>query len=351
MNKVVSIIIPTYNMEGYLHQCLDSLILNETALFEKTEVLIINDGSKDKSLEIACDYEMRFPKVFRVIDKPNGNYGSCVNIGLIEASGKYIKVLDADDAFYSEAYQEYVTCLSTLDVDLVITDYNRVDSNYHVLKKTQFGLPHTEPFSIKSLNPKKGLEMHAITYKRQILIDMSYQQDEGISYTDAEWSFIPLSMIHSVSYLPIILYRYLIGREGQTVDPRIRIRSLWMMNIVFERLLTYYNDNLNILEEAGDIMFAKLVSMSSYIYRLSIPSHDEAIIKSLEKFDAYIKSTSSVLYQVLEKKILDKHLPVYYIYDWRVNPKKKRNYWYLYSVIAKGKVYCSKIRSILTRIK
>ena len=83
-------------MEKYLNKCLDSLIVENMNLLE---VLIINDGSKDNSSNIAHVYENKYPNTFRVIDKENGNYGSCINRGIKEAKGKYIKVLDADDSF------------------------------------------------------------------------------------------------------------------------------------------------------------------------------------------------------------------------------------------------------------
>lgn len=86
MQKLLTIVIPTYNMQDYLPRCLDSLVLYDGALMEQLEVLVINDGSKDNSSAIAHEYEAKFPNTFRVIDKENGNYGSCINRGLKEAA-------------------------------------------------------------------------------------------------------------------------------------------------------------------------------------------------------------------------------------------------------------------------
>lgn len=74
MRKLLTIIIPTYNMQDYLCRCLDSLIVPDD-MMKDLEVLVINDGSKDRSSEIAHSYQDRFPVTFRVIDKENGNYG------------------------------------------------------------------------------------------------------------------------------------------------------------------------------------------------------------------------------------------------------------------------------------
>lgn len=115
IEKLLTIIIPTYNMQEYLHRCLDSLLVRAD-LMDRLEVLVVNDGSKDNSSAIAHEYEAKYSQTIRVIDKENGNYGSCVNRGLVEAQGKYIKVLDADDwlctlgdySYYKTANDEMV---------------------------------------------------------------------------------------------------------------------------------------------------------------------------------------------------------------------------------------------------
>lgn len=81
MEKILTIVIPTYNMQDYLRRCLDSLIVPEEQM-KHLEVLVVNDGSKDNSSAIAHEYQDKYPDTFRVIDKENGNYGSCVNRGL-----------------------------------------------------------------------------------------------------------------------------------------------------------------------------------------------------------------------------------------------------------------------------
>ena len=119
-DKILSIVIPTYNMEKYLDKCLTSLIISDKKLFESLEVLVVIDGAKDRSSEIAHNYQEKYPNVIRVIDKENGNYGSCVNRGLLEAVGKYFLVLDADDSFDNDCFLEYLKNIQNLDVDLII---------------------------------------------------------------------------------------------------------------------------------------------------------------------------------------------------------------------------------------
>ena len=118
MNKILTIVIPTYNMEKYLDKCLTSLVIEDRELMKQLEILVVIDGSKDRSSEIAHAYQVRYPQTFIVIDKENGNYGSCINRGLKEAAGKYIKVLDADDCYNSKSLQQHLELLRIVDVDL-----------------------------------------------------------------------------------------------------------------------------------------------------------------------------------------------------------------------------------------
>ena len=120
MKKILTVVIPTYNMQDYLRRCLDSLIIPEEQM-KQLEVLVVNDGSKDSSSAIAHEYQDKYPNTFRVIDKENGNYGSCVNRGLKEATGKYFRILDADDWFDNVELKKFVQSLNYIpSVDVVL---------------------------------------------------------------------------------------------------------------------------------------------------------------------------------------------------------------------------------------
>lgn len=123
--KILSVVIPTYNMEEFLSRCLETLIVDEKKL-TRLEVLVINDGSKDSSLQIANKYHAIYPETIKVIDKENGNYGSCINRGLKEATGKYFRILDADDTFNKNALSKLLEVLDSSDDEMIITNYTYV---------------------------------------------------------------------------------------------------------------------------------------------------------------------------------------------------------------------------------
>ena len=96
MEKLLSIVVPVYNVEKYINKCLESLAVSEEQMAQ-LEVLVVNDGTPDNSAIMAKEFEKKYPQTFRVIDKENGGHGSCCNLGLKEAHGKYIHFLDSDD--------------------------------------------------------------------------------------------------------------------------------------------------------------------------------------------------------------------------------------------------------------
>ena len=229
MEKQISIIIPTYNMEKYIGKCLDSLLIPE---LDRVEVLVVNDGSKDRSSEIAHSYADRYPGSIRVIDKANGNYGSCINAALPLCTGRYVKILDADDTFDTEAFSKFVGVLESTDADAVVTPYFNVDGSGIITRKDPPDFPNTELYRTYSTDLVderaliKASAMHRLTYRSEIFTRFDYHQTEGVSYTDNQWDKIPLAFANSILFTDIYLYRYLLGREGQTMDPIQRARSL-----------------------------------------------------------------------------------------------------------------------------
>ena len=97
--KYISFTVPCYNSQGYMKKCIDSLL----TAGNDVEIIIVNDGSTDGTLQIANEYARSFPQIVRVIDKPNGGHGSGVNAGLKAAQGVYFKVVDSDDWLDADA--------------------------------------------------------------------------------------------------------------------------------------------------------------------------------------------------------------------------------------------------------
>lgn len=226
MQKLLSIIIPTYNMEALLDQCLTSLILDTKELREKLDVIVVIDGATDCSSEIAHKYADNYPEMFSVIDKENGNYGSCINAALPYVKGKYVRILDADDSCNLKELPGYLDMLRNLNVELVLTDFETINPQGVILAVNRLPVCKRQIMSFQKIPVDYFIMMHSVAYRSDVFSHINYCQTEGVSYTDAEWVFHPMSEVHNVFYYDKVLYRYLLGREGQTVEPSIVVKKL-----------------------------------------------------------------------------------------------------------------------------
>ena len=110
--KYITFTIPCYNSENYMRRCVDSLLVGG----EDVEILIIDDGSSDRTGAIADEYEMLYPNIVKAVHKPNGGHGSGVNRGLELAHGLYYKVVDSDDWFDRDAYLKMLDKIKSFEI-------------------------------------------------------------------------------------------------------------------------------------------------------------------------------------------------------------------------------------------
>lgn len=288
-------------MEKYLHKCLDSLIVSDENM-EQLEVLVINDGSKDSSSQIAHEYETKYPGTFRVIDKENGNYGSCINRGLKEATGKYVKVLDADDYFDREIFQLFILYLQTIEADLIISDFAIVNEMGSVTEKCVFSLPKNKNISFGDMseNTVYWLWHHSICYKTENIRNIDYKQTEGISYTDDEWIFKPMVTVKSIKYFDNILYLYLRGREGQTFDPNVLVKTFSQRVVVIKSMIDYYFRVKEYCSPAAELFLIRklIIRIRDIYFYCLITNPSEQLKEMLVSLDLDIKKTSFPIYQL-----------------------------------------------------
>lgn len=218
MSIVLSIIVPVYNMGKYLSQCLSSVILSSYR--GKYEVLVINDGSTDDSLKIAKEFEQDYPDIFVVINKKNGGYGSCFNIGLEKASGKYIKMLDSDDFFDCSVFSCYLNLLQHRDEDIIINDCIKFDDKKNIPIGLYINNQEAEG-PLKSLDTEllNTLFTHNFTFKNKTL--QGCHCPEKIFYTDNIIYLYGISGAKSFYNSKLPIYYYRINRNGQSTDKNI----------------------------------------------------------------------------------------------------------------------------------
>lgn len=227
---LLSIVVPAYNAEAYLQRALHGL----TAV-DDVEVVIVDDGSTDRTGRIADGWATLAPDRVRVIHQRNAGHGGAINAGLAAARGAFFKVLDADDWLDIPSLRTLTAHLATLEeasagVDAVFTDF--VHERTGKTPKTArfdtvfpcdrvFDWSDTERFGRRHV-----LMMHAIVYRTQLLRDSGLALPEHTFYVDNLYVVGPLSRVRRMSYLPIPLYRYFIGRDGQSVAPEVMVRRV-----------------------------------------------------------------------------------------------------------------------------
>lgn len=293
MEKLLTVVVPSYNMEKLLHRCLDSLLIENSDLFNRLEVLVINDGSKDSTSAIAHEYERRYPDVFHVIDKENGNYGSCINRGIDEAKGMYFRILDADDCFDKNALANLIDKILSFEQypDLIISNYQEdyVDGSTKYIINDQYDYDNLHDFKNVILGKQKNgyfAVMHRMTYKLDVVRKAGLRHLEGISYTDSEYCFYPLREVKTVMFINVLLYRYQKGREGQTVSVLSYQKNIHNLYRIIDRMLcslteedkrkTYYKNQIIVLIMCLTIYYSTILT-GKFNHQEDLKSLDERI--------------------------------------------------------------------------
>ena len=252
-------------MEAYLAQCVESIL--RTPSLAMVEIIIVNDGSKDKTLRIAKQYAEHYGSTVRVVDKPNGNYGSTINAALPLVQGEYVKILDADDRFDGSRVAEMLAFLRKMQgVDMVVTPFvevegrheRRVEYNIYSRKVYEYGKAY-DADKVFADGVIRYFAMHGVCYRTELLLGMHYRQSEGISYTDQEWVFYPLFRVKTIAFADIPLYRYNLSREGQTMDVSVQIHSLSQLVAVTEAMAHYFISASRFVRSAERIAFLRNV--------------------------------------------------------------------------------------------
>lgn len=225
MEKILTIVIPVYKVEKFIRQCLDSVILDEEQM-KWLEVIVVNDGTPDMSGIIAHEYEARYPQSIKVIDKENGGHGSAWNVGLKNATGKYVRFLDSDD--WLSNLSPFIEELRDCDEDLVFTHLVRYDernqsSTEARIKNIKYNqIYHTSSFSfIDSGNQYYMYGFWYCTYKRSIFQEVQPLFVEKVFYDDAILFLAPYILGKTMVFFDTPLYHYRIGQSGQSVNVNV----------------------------------------------------------------------------------------------------------------------------------
>lgn len=243
--KALSIIIPSYNVEKYISHCLGTI---EKAI-KDLEVIIVNDGSKDKTLKMAKNFQKNHKDNVRIIDKQNGGHGSTINAAMKLASGKYLRILDSDDWLNEEDLEEYIKNLKESEEDLILTNYTY---NYVSENKKETVDVYGKTKNLKNISEIKNLDIsdhdfisllaiHSCTIKTE---NLKKVWDDGLLektfYEDQEFIAKVILASKTIKPLNLDVYQYMIGRDEQSMSSKKLFQKRKDHEKVLKRLVELY---------------------------------------------------------------------------------------------------------------
>ena len=228
--KLLSIAIPCYNSEGYMRNCIESLLPGG----EDVEIIIVDDGStKDRTPEIADEYAAKYPTIVKAVHQENGGHGEAVNTGLKNSTGLYFKVVDSDDWVDPESYRKVLDKLhelvrdgNTVDMMLCNYVYEKQGAKHKKVVRYTSALPQDQVFTwndVKHFHKGQYILMHSVIYRAQMLKDCGLELPKHTFYVDNIFVYYPLPYVKTMYYMDVDLYRYFIGRSDQSVNEQVMI--------------------------------------------------------------------------------------------------------------------------------
>lgn len=216
--KLLTFIVPMYNMERYIKRCIDSFI--PLYDLQNIEVLIIDDGSTDRSYSVAADAIAGYERLFRLLKKENGGYGSVINFGIENSCSRYIRLIDSDDYIDADAARQLISSISNIECDVICTPYIIHNMNQKIKQciQTPESIKRNHQYQFDSISEQIFIAMHSMTIKRSIFTKNNIKIDENMYYTDLEFVLFPIEYTKTVIFYDYPVYQYIIGREGQSVS-------------------------------------------------------------------------------------------------------------------------------------
>ena len=322
--KLLTIAVPCYNSQDYMEKCVSSLLAGG----DEVEILIVDDGSSDRTPEIADRLEAEHPGIVRAIHQPNKGHGGAVNTGIENATGRFFKVVDSDDKVKASAYKIILDVLRKFSgsenddtLDLLISNfvYDKEGASHHKVMQYRRVLPKDRIFTWDETGRfKKGqyILMHSAIYRTQMLRDCGLRLPEHCFYVDNIYVFNPMPYVKNMYYADVNFYYYFIGRDDQSVNQEVMIRRLDQQALVNRTMIDYFSDNVRSgrIEKKSHLykyMYNYLEIITSITSVMAICSGEDDKMDIMEEVWEYLRDKDRELYKKLRSGVfgVTLHLP------------------------------------------
>lgn len=305
-----------------MENCVSSLVVGG----DEVEVLVVDDGSSDRTAEIADELEAKYPGIVRAIHQPNKGHGGAVNTGIENASGLYFKVVDSDDKVKASAFKTILDKLrenkdAEEKIDLLISNYvyDKEGQAHKKVMEYRKVLPVNRMFSwdeAKRFRKGQYILMHSVIYRTQLLRDCGLRLPEHCFYVDNIYVFNPMPSVKNLYYLDVNFYYYFIGRDDQSVNEEVMIGRLDQQSRVNRIMFDFFSDGVaegRIIMKSPlyRYMYNYLEIITTVTSVLAIISNDPQKIAIKDDLWEYLSEKDHELYLKLRRGIFGTvvHLP------------------------------------------
>ena len=300
----VSIVIPVYNVEKYIRQCLESVI-NQT--LKEIEIIVVNDGTKDNSMKIVEEYLS--DERIKIINKENGGLSSARNTGILVAQGKYICFIDSDDFIKSSMMEELYNIIEKTNSNVVESDIFLYNNETHKIierKNEKYSFPEKGSY----LWGKYTTEVCNKIYRRDFLINNNIFFEEGIIHEDDLFTIRILFSTDKICHIQKSFYYYRINRSESIMTNIDLEKRLEALQKIVEKIIEHHK----IMKM--DIFSDLMLDILEIYYLIEIYDITNAGIKKekIEKLEEKIKMSwnqlskaeKKILKDILKRKIVNK---------------------------------------------
>lgn len=275
-----SIIVPVYNVEKYIEKCINSLLHQD---FDDYEIIIVDDGTKDKSGELADSYAIHYPEKIRVIHQENKGLGGARNTGIDVAKGEYLLFVDSDDYVSNHLLRTVNRCLLEHDIDILKFNVNNVTKQGKLLttlfseKNNDFRIISKEEFIVSD-----NMACNKV-YRRNLFIENEIRFPENIFYEDL--ATIPMFAIHtnSIGKINTPLYYY-VDRKDSIMNST-DITKILQITLCMDRVNQYFRKNKQFEVYHNELEWLAIYHvLYGSIKRILIIKYEKKSIKQIEQY-------------------------------------------------------------------
>ena len=311
MNKeLISIIVPVYKVEKYIHKCIDSII-NQT--YSNLEIILVDDGSPDNCAKICDEYALKDERI-NVIHQKNMGLSEARNRGIQISKGKYIGFVDSDDYIEPTMFQDLYNALIDNNADISICNFYIINNKEKVLKNNFKSINYTKIEALKEILLDKNIQSYAWNklYKRELFKNIKYpigkkyedigttfylfEKSNKISYIEnPEYNYLNRedSIVFNYNYQTIIDYIEIIIERYKYVDNKYEQLKKYNFYYLAKTLITAINDAKS-LSNVNTILFSKIEELYDLVKKESqkykIISKDLFSIEQTERIKSILKS-------------------------------------------------------------